>query len=421
MQYLAIQFLSLLIGAIVIGALLGYLWRRLVSERSDGTSSKELEKLQEKHLLTKGKVNKAEELAKTHEANAVKLTEDLTARDEIINTLRGQIEKNETELLALRQSGATMPRTSGDLDLNTSTGASATHLVGDAGLDSAQEGSVEEAKTEEVVDDARVNIEEYMAVVTELDKSRKEIIRLQKATENYELNGDPAAEQEIKKELTLAYSTIADLRAALASTGKTVPLRKHNELRDEYTQLRETLRRLQSQVSVQNDTVSKAEYDAAVELTETTKNELSECRMKLDTSRGAVVKGQEELIACQEEIFKLQAQLLEMQANVPPQLISKPAPKSKTTPTPEDEAPKKATVSKKKKSDAPDDLTKIRGIGRVISQQLNMLGITTFKQIAEFKAEDIQSVGEALGTFPDRINRDGWVESAKTLHKEKHG
>ncbi len=410
MQYLAIQFLVLLVAAMLIGAILGYLWRRLTGGKSNGASSKKLEQLKEKHLLAKGKASKAEELAKTHESRAVKLTEDMVARDEIIQTLRTQVEKGETELLTLRQGGATIERVSSNLDLSTSS-VSGGSDVGD--LSATNDGSDSENSADEIVDDARVNIEEYMAVVTELDKSRKEIIRLQKAAENYELNGDPAAEQEIKKELTLAYSTIADLRAALASTGKTIPLRKHNELRDEYNQLRETLRRLQGQVSVQADTVSKADFEAVVELSENTKIELSECRVKLETSRSAVSRGQEELAACQEEVFRLQA-------NSPPQLISKPSSESKVLADPLAEESDNPSVPTKESNFA-DDLTKIRGIGRVISQQLNMLGITTFQQIADFKADDIQSVGEALGTFPDRINRDGWVESAKSLHQEKYG
>ncbi|MEM9676572.1 MAG: 30S ribosomal protein S2, partial [Pseudomonadota bacterium] len=43
-----------------------------------------------------------------------------------------------------------------------------------------------------------------------------------------------------------------------------------------------------------------------------------------------------------------------------------------------------------------DDLTEINGIGPVAKQQLNEQGITTFKQIAELTAEDVQRVDDYM-------------------------
>lgn len=59
-----------------------------------------------------------------------------------------------------------------------------------------------------------------------------------------------------------------------------------------------------------------------------------------------------------------------------------------------------------------DDLKKISGVGPVLEQKLNELGIYTFAQIANFSAEDIANVDERLN-FKGRIERDGWIDQAK--------
>ncbi|WP_424981161.1 30S ribosomal protein S2 [Maritalea sp. S77] len=61
-----------------------------------------------------------------------------------------------------------------------------------------------------------------------------------------------------------------------------------------------------------------------------------------------------------------------------------------------------------------DDLKKISGVGPVLEQKLNDLGIYTFAQIANFSAEDIANVDERLN-FKGRIERDGWIDQAKEL------
>lgn len=63
---------------------------------------------------------------------------------------------------------------------------------------------------------------------------------------------------------------------------------------------------------------------------------------------------------------------------------------------------------------AADDLKKISGVGPVLEQKLNALGITKFSQIASFSTEDIARVDDAL-SFKGRIDRDNWLEQAATL------
>lgn len=63
---------------------------------------------------------------------------------------------------------------------------------------------------------------------------------------------------------------------------------------------------------------------------------------------------------------------------------------------------------------AEDDLKKITGVGPVLEQKLNELGITRYEQIAAFSPADIDRIGGIL-KCKSRITRDGWVKQAKKL------
>ncbi len=64
----------------------------------------------------------------------------------------------------------------------------------------------------------------------------------------------------------------------------------------------------------------------------------------------------------------------------------------------------------------PDDLKKISGVGPVIEQKLNALGITKFAQIAAFTPDEIEKVDAELN-FKGRIERDNWLEQAAEFAK----
>jgi predicted flap endonuclease-1-like 5' DNA nuclease len=66
-------------------------------------------------------------------------------------------------------------------------------------------------------------------------------------------------------------------------------------------------------------------------------------------------------------------------------------------------------------SEGPDDLKQIIGIGPVIEGLLHRLGITTFEQLASLSAEEVDRIGDLLGAFRERIQRDGWTEQAAQL------
>ena len=61
-----------------------------------------------------------------------------------------------------------------------------------------------------------------------------------------------------------------------------------------------------------------------------------------------------------------------------------------------------------------DDLTEIKGIGKVLSKTLNESGIYRFQQIADWNDYNVWAFNEKI-SFPGRIQRDEWVKQAAEL------
>lgn len=62
----------------------------------------------------------------------------------------------------------------------------------------------------------------------------------------------------------------------------------------------------------------------------------------------------------------------------------------------------------------PDDLKRIRGIGVLIEKRLMAMGVTNYRQIANWTTQDIQRYSDKLD-FKGRIEREKWVEQARIL------
>ncbi len=63
----------------------------------------------------------------------------------------------------------------------------------------------------------------------------------------------------------------------------------------------------------------------------------------------------------------------------------------------------------------PDDLKQINGVGPILSEMLNDLGIFYFWQVAEWTGEEVEWVDGLLEHFRGRIVRDRWTDHARTL------
>jgi predicted flap endonuclease-1-like 5' DNA nuclease len=68
-----------------------------------------------------------------------------------------------------------------------------------------------------------------------------------------------------------------------------------------------------------------------------------------------------------------------------------------------------------------DDLQEIIGIGKVFESALHDLGITSFRQIANFGVTDMARVNQELKEFKGRMEQDDWVGQAKELLFKKYG
>ena len=63
---------------------------------------------------------------------------------------------------------------------------------------------------------------------------------------------------------------------------------------------------------------------------------------------------------------------------------------------------------------APDDLTKLTGVGPQLEKKLNEGGLWHYWQIAAMTPDDVAKVDGEL-KLNGRIDRDGWVELARNL------
>lgn len=143
----------------------------------------------------------------------------------------------------------------------------------------------------------------------------------------------------------------------------------------------------------------------------------------------ALMKAQRELEACQQSLALAEARL-----KPPPATPVAPATPSPAPATSSDDAVTLAGVatgpvmrkasnpaSKKMPANSRDDLKKIYGIGPVIERRLAEIEITTYRQIAHLTQAEIDRIGDHLNYFPGRIERDGWMDSARRLHQDKYG
>lgn len=62
-----------------------------------------------------------------------------------------------------------------------------------------------------------------------------------------------------------------------------------------------------------------------------------------------------------------------------------------------------------------DDLTRIKGVGPKLIDQLHALGVTSYEQIAAWDDAAIDRIDAQLGRFAGRIRRDSWTEQARLL------
>ena len=218
----------------------------------------------------------------------------------------------------------------------------------------------------------------------EAEEARAEITRLQMAAAN---SNEQAVKAEVERVRQSMQRTLDEERNA-----KDAARAELTRLTSSEREAKDQVLRLQSRLAA---TPTAGQGSAA---------DSDRLRRELEQAR----QRQREL---EEELAKLRAQLNQHETIS----VKKPAPQKFTT-----DAPRPASLFDRR-PDTVDDLKEIKGIGPVMERVLNENGCYHFKQLANFSKRDIEWISAALGSFPDRIERDEWVRQAQSLYFEKYG
>jgi predicted flap endonuclease-1-like 5' DNA nuclease len=237
---------------------------------------------------------------------------------------------------------------------------------------------------------------------------------------------------ELKKRVGRAETTVAELqnrlsaaeRAAVAVAGLRADLERTKAGREELANRVESLESdlvdanaagqalsartaaLESDLAAGANEIDRLE--AELEAARREASQVPVLRAEVDESSARCAALEEELAASEERADRLSAELA---------AIPKPAP------TREEAVARMTEVAERTSGGSPapdDDLKRIHGIGPKLEQTLKGLGITSFRQIANFTADDITIVTAALKAFKGRIERDDWMASAATEHAAKY-
>ena len=67
-----------------------------------------------------------------------------------------------------------------------------------------------------------------------------------------------------------------------------------------------------------------------------------------------------------------------------------------------------------------DELTDIRGIGTALARKLHLLGIYRYEDLLDLDDELLERIRQLIPDFSRRMERDNWLDQARTLHESKH-
>lgn len=214
----------------------------------------------------------------------------------------------------------------------------------------------------------------------------------------------------LRKAETQKDQEIDDLQKSVESTSKSLEdanadtIRLKNELHGAQEKLKD------AEASAA-DASSQAATESAKRI-EKLETELSAAKTDLEQSQADVSK-------CKAESERIRAELEAANNNAAASTTIDPRPADKpvdepATPTAAEETaePSAPLTLVSSTSSKPDNLTKIKGVGKVLSKKLNDQGITTFAEIAALSQADIDKINKVLD-FPGRIEREKWVEQAK--------
>ncbi len=337
-----------------------------VSSGSKNTA-RELAELEQKRLSDAHKINELQALLKQAEARALQTQKSGSE----LKQLEAQVAmlKNETRKYAAFQKDAQ---------------ATAREL-----LEAKERLKELDAQTVAATNAA----DRLMSSNIENDRLQRELEKAKRNSKRVDMAADALAESKKR---------INELSKALSKAETVSKKAEQNDIE---------LRRLRSELQA-----LQAQRDNSVESLSTTASNYS------TTDAKALEKLENDIIRRDQQIEQLKGRLADAQ-QISSAETAKPnrkTPKNRSSQAPNKPGASHASpvlfaVPKEK-----DDLKRVKGIGPVMEKTLNSLGITSFKQIAEFTKADIERVSDALETFPGRIERDDWVGGAHKQYKLKY-
>ena len=262
---------------------------------------------------------------------------------------------------------------------------------------------------------ARVSLEQRVAE----EQTEKAALQLELRRDRAELSGVKDALDSLHADMNRQLET-KDLAVVNAEKGMALARRETESTRGELDRLKaesgssheEALKALEQ--GLNEERLTKVMLETEVErlskklasVSSGSQSNGAEAK-RISSERDDALRRQRTLEA---ELDRLKALLKQREAE-----SAKPAPKTFTT-----DAPRPASLYDRR-PDIVDDLKEVKGIGPVMERVLNEKGCYHFKQLANFSKRDIEWISVALGSFPDRIERDNWVGQAQTLYARKYG
>jgi len=67
-----------------------------------------------------------------------------------------------------------------------------------------------------------------------------------------------------------------------------------------------------------------------------------------------------------------------------------------------------------------DELTDVRGIGKVLARKLHELGVYRYQQLVSLTSEDLEHANDLIPDLERRMGRDDWAGQARNLHFDKY-
>jgi len=252
--------------------------------------------------------------------------------------------------------------------------------------------------------------------VKEVSRVRAELVKCKKAEAQLaqiqneiikarQMKADLVRLRSAANELEQSRAETENLRRSLEKAESAVMASKQNDI-----ELRRLRSEMQSLQSIRDNQVNKVR---------SLERQIHEHEQQIVNNRQLKERVRElesveaENVNSNQQIAELKSQLLELR-NDHKQNVTSPKKQTKKTKSRMPLSPLYVAPAEK------DDLKKINGIGPVIEKMLNSLGVTSFKQVAEFKPDDITTVTEAIEAFPGRIERDNWVGGAKEQYAKKY-